>query len=60
MYNVHFKCLEYYKDCFDEAYFALSLEDPQDLDLLVEVRQKLINIFSNLKRIEFETVENTP
>lgn len=60
VYNVHFKCLEYYKDCFDEAYFALSLEDPQDLDSLVEVRQKLINIFSNLKRIEFETVENTP
>lgn len=59
VYKIHFNCLSYYRSCFDEAYFALSLEDPNDLDSLYEVKQKLLDIFRGLSKIEFENVENT-
>jgi len=59
IYKIHFNCLDYYKECFDEAYFALSLEDPNDIDSLYEVKQKLVDIFRALDKIEFERVPNT-
>ena len=60
IYEIHFKCLEYYRDCFDEAYFALSFEDLSDIDTIIEVKNRLNKIFYNINRIEYEIVENTP
>lgn len=60
VYDLHFNCLQYYKDCWDEAYFALSTEDTSDTESLLEVKRKLFDIFKDTKRLEFETIQNTP
>lgn len=58
LYNIHFNCLSYYSNCFDEAYFAISLDDIDDTDTILEAEQKLVEIFSTIKKIEFEVVRN--
>lgn len=59
LYKIHFNCLSYYSDCFDEAYFAISLDDIDDTDTILEAEQKIIGIFQKIKKIEFEIVKNT-
>lgn len=59
IYKLHLNCLKYYQDCFDEAYFALCLEDPNDVESLNEIRSKLNFIFKHVKKVTFETVQNT-
>ena len=60
VYTIHFNCLNYYKDCFDEVYFAMSCEDPSDIDSINEVEYKLLKIFGTKKKVIFDLVENDP
>jgi len=59
IYNLHFKCLRHYRDCFDEAYFAICPEVDDDYDSIKEVEQKLFNIFNGIGKLEFDIVKNT-
>ena len=58
-YDIHFNCLNYYKECFDEVYFDLSTEDVSDIESLMEVKTKLYDIFRLTKKVTFEILENT-
>lgn len=59
VYDLHFKCLKFYKECWDEVYFALSTEDASDTESLMEVKEKLFKIFSDTKKVEFEIIQNS-
>lgn len=59
IYKLHFNCLNYYKDRFDEVYFALSFEDKDDTESVKEVEKKISAIFNSAKRVRFEVVGNS-
>jgi hypothetical protein len=56
--NIHFACLEYYKDIFDEVFINISLDDTEDYELIRDVQNKFLDIFGVAKRIVFLVNKN--
>jgi hypothetical protein len=58
--NIHFACLEYYKDVFDEVFINISLDDIEDYELIRQVQNKFLDIFGVAKKrkITFKISKN--
>lgn len=58
-YNVHLKCLKYFRDVFDEVSFFFATEEREGMEEDIrEIESILIDIFFD-KRITFKIVPNT-
>lgn len=56
--KLHFNCLKYYIDIFDEVLFVLSVNNPDDKEFIVDFELALLKNLSFHKNIQFKVVEN--
>lgn len=57
-YKIHFRCLEYFRDVFDDVSFFLATEEKGMDNDIREVEAKLLGVFFN-KGITFKIIPNT-
>ena len=55
--QIHFKCLEYYRNVFDEAFICISIDDINDKELIKDTEELFLNIFGGFK-LTFKIIEN--
>jgi len=56
--KVHFNCLNHYSQIFDETIICISVSEPQNLDLIQQIKEKFIGIIKS-KIITFKIVPNS-
>jgi hypothetical protein len=55
--QIHFKCLEYYRNVFDEAFICISIDDINDEELIKDTQTIFFDIFKG-KTLSFKVMQN--
>ena len=55
--EIHFRCLEYYKEVFDEVFICIAIDDVNDKELIKDTQNIFFNIF-NGKTLTFKVMQN--
>lgn len=59
--KIHFKCLEYFKNTFDEATIGIAVDDLTDKTLIKDTEKIFFDIFSDtVERLNFIIMKNDP
>lgn len=56
---IHFRCMNYFQDVFDEININIAVDDINDINLQISAKNKFAQVFDRCKNLRLKVVQNT-